>query len=57
MCIVYGKLELKLVYSSRNRNSCCINIIINIFIVYMVIDNVEIITGEITTIVLLFIVY
>ena len=48
--IVYGKLELKPVSSSRNRN-CLINIIINILIVYVVVDNVEDITGLNTTLV------
>ena len=49
--IVYGKLELKPVSSSRNRNCCLINIIINILIVYVVVDNVEDITGLNTTLV------
>ena len=43
--IVYGKLELKPVKSSRNRIGCLINTIINILIVYVAIDNVEDITG------------
>ena len=49
--IVYGKLELKLVNSSRNRNCCLIKIITNVLIVYVVIDNVEGITGLNTTLV------
>ena len=52
MFIVYGKLELKPVNSSRNRNCCLINIIISILIVHVVIDNVENITGLNTTLLL-----
>ena len=49
--IVYGKLELKPVNSSGNRNWCLIKIIINILIVYVVIENVEEIAGLNTTLV------
>ena len=49
MLIVYGELELKPVHSRRNRNGCLINIIIHILIVYVVMDNVEDITGLNTT--------
>ena len=49
--IVYGKLELKPVNSRRNINGCLINTIINILIVYVVIDIVEDITGLNTTLV------
>ena len=49
--IVYGKLELKPVHSRRNKNSYLINTIINIWIVYVVIDIVEDITGLKTTLV------
>ena len=49
--IVYDKLEVKPVNSRRNKNGCLINTIINILIVYVVIDNVEDITGLNTTLV------
>ena len=48
---VYGKLELKPVNSRRNKNGYLINTIINILIVYVVIDIVEDITGLNTTLV------
>ena len=47
--IVYGKLKLKPVNSRRNKNGCLINTIINILIVYVMIDIVEDITGLNTT--------
>ena len=49
--IVYGKLELKPLYSRGNKNSYLINTILNILIVYVVIDIVEDITGLNTTLV------
>ena len=49
--IVYGKLKLKPVNSRRNKNSYLINTIINIWLVYVVIDIVEDITGLNTTLV------
>ena len=49
--IVYGKLKLKPVNSRRNKNSYLIKTIINIWIVYVVIDIVEDITGLNTTLV------
>ena len=49
--IVYDKLELIPVNSSRNRNCCLIKININILIVYVVVDNVEEFTGLNTTLV------
>ena len=49
--IVYGKLELKPVNSRRNKNSSLINTIINIWIVYIVIDIAEDIKGSNTTLV------
>ena len=47
--IVYGKLELTPVNYRKNKNGCLI--IINILIVYLVIDIVEDITGLKTTLV------
>ena len=52
MLIVYGKLELKPVNSSRNRNGCFSNININILIVFVVIDNIKDVSGLITALVL-----
>ena len=52
LVIVYGKLELKPVNSIRNRNGRLINSIINILVVYVVIDNVEDITGLNATLVI-----
>ena len=49
--IVYGKLELKHVNSRRNKNGYLINTVINILIVYVVIDITEDITGLNTTLV------